>query len=100
VRREVQARGDAMADIVELHGRSAPTKDDLEFISDMARFSESILTETAIRKKYRMFDDTVWHRSGDRSRIGPQDQGRQRKKGKSAATSGSRAGCGGSHYAE
>jgi hypothetical protein len=53
-----------MADIVDLKSRPAPTKDDLEFISDMARFSEQVLSEQAIRKKYRMFDDAAWQKLG------------------------------------
>ena len=32
-----------MADIVDLQDRPAPTKDDLEFVVDMARFSEWLL---------------------------------------------------------
>jgi hypothetical protein len=53
-----------VGDIVNLHGRTVPLGDDLEFISDMARFSESLLTEKAIRKKYRLADD-VWEKLAD-----------------------------------
>jgi hypothetical protein len=37
----------------------APTKDDNEFVADLARFAEGITDEAAVRKKYR-FDDEVW----------------------------------------
>jgi hypothetical protein len=53
-----------VGDIVNLRGRPVPLEDDLEFISDMARFSESILSEKAIRKKYRLADD-VWEKLAD-----------------------------------
>ena len=53
-----------MGDIVNLRGRPVPLEDDIEFISDMARFSESILSEKAIRKKYRLADD-IWEKLAD-----------------------------------
>jgi hypothetical protein len=53
-----------VGDIVNLRGRPVPLEDDIEFISDMARFSESILSEKAIRKKYRLADD-IWEKLAD-----------------------------------
>ena len=53
-----------MGDIVDLQGKPVPTRDDIEFIADMARFGELILTEKAIRKKYRLADD-VWNALGN-----------------------------------
>ena len=52
-----------MGDIVDL--KPVSLIENHEFISDMCRFSENILSENAIRKKYRMFDDTVWQQAGD-----------------------------------
>jgi hypothetical protein len=37
----------------------APTKDDNEFIADLARFAEALVSEADIKRKYR-FDDEVW----------------------------------------
>ena len=51
-----------MGEVIDLAGR--PTKDDFEFISDSARFSELILSEKAIRKKYRLADG-VWQQLAD-----------------------------------
>jgi hypothetical protein len=37
----------------------APTKDDNEFVADLARFAEALVSEADIKRKYR-FDDEVW----------------------------------------
>jgi len=37
--------------------------DNLEFISDLARFVENLLSDQQIKKKYR-FDDTTWEKLG------------------------------------
>jgi hypothetical protein len=37
----------------------APTKDDNEFIADLARYAEALVSEADIKRKYR-FDDEVW----------------------------------------
>lgn len=39
--------------------KPTPTRDDFGFVQDMARFSEGLTDESAIRKKYRLADD-VW----------------------------------------
>jgi hypothetical protein len=56
-----------MGDIVDL--KPVSLIENHELISDMCRFSENILSENAIRKKYRMFDDTVWQQAGDECKI-------------------------------
>ena len=52
-----------MGDIVELV-QPAPTKDDSEFVTDLARFAEAIVSEADIKRKYR-FGDEVWAKLGD-----------------------------------
>jgi len=47
-----------------LHGQPAHFEDDHELVSDFARFSEGILDERFIRRKYR-FDEDVWKRLGN-----------------------------------
>jgi hypothetical protein len=41
-----------------------PTKDDSEFVADMARFAEGNASEADIKRKYR-FGDEVWARLGE-----------------------------------
>ena len=53
-----------MGEIVELHGQPAPTKDDSEFVTDLARFAEAIVSEADIKRKYR-FGDEVWAKLGE-----------------------------------
>jgi hypothetical protein len=53
-----------MADVVDLQGRPIPTREDLEFVTDMARFAEGITEESAIRKKYRLAEE-VWNALGE-----------------------------------
>ena len=42
---------------VELQDKLAHLEDDLEFISDLCRFAENILTEKQVKKKWK-FDDS------------------------------------------
>ena len=51
-----------MGDVVEL--KPAGLENDLEFVSDLARFRENLLDEKAIRKKYRLAND-VWEKLAD-----------------------------------
>jgi len=51
-----------MGDVVNI--KSAPTKDDLEFVADLCRFREGLLDEKSIRKKYRLANE-VWDQLGD-----------------------------------
>ena len=44
-----------MGDIVDLH--LARLEDNFEFISDLCRFAENILSEQQVRKKWRLADD-------------------------------------------
>ena len=53
-----------MGMVVDLHGQPAHLEDDLDFVADCCRYSENILSEEAIKKKYR-FDDTAWERLGN-----------------------------------
>src|SRR6476646_9247349 len=43
-----------MGEVVELHDQLVHLADNEEFIVDCCRFAENILTEAAVRKKYRM----------------------------------------------
>jgi hypothetical protein len=52
-----------MGDVVDLHGQPAHLEDDLEFVADCCRYAENILTEAAVKKKYR-FDDATWEKLG------------------------------------
>src|SRR5262245_37429024 len=53
-----------MSDVVDLHGQPLPLEDNHEFISDFARYSEGILDEKFLRKKYR-FNDATWEQLGN-----------------------------------
>src|SRR5262249_28756812 len=50
----------------QLEAQSAPTDliNNHDFISDLARFAESICTEAAMRKKWRLTDED-WERAGN-----------------------------------
>ena len=52
-----------MDDVVDLHGQPAGLEDDLEFVADCCRYTENILSEAAVKKKYR-FDDATWEKLG------------------------------------
>jgi hypothetical protein len=45
---------------------TAPTDliNDTEFITDLARYGEGVLTEAQVKRKYRRFDDDVWEKLG------------------------------------
>jgi hypothetical protein len=43
--------------------------DDLEFVSDLCRFQESVLTEQQVRKKWHFLDDAAWERMGSDDRL-------------------------------
>ena len=49
---------------VDLQGQSAGLEDNLEFVADCCRYAENILSEEAIKKKYR-FDDATWESLGE-----------------------------------
>src|SRR6476660_8121425 len=50
-----------MGDVVELH--PADLRDNHEFITDLARFSEGLVSEAAIKKRY-YFTDEIWSKLG------------------------------------
>ena len=52
-----------MGEVVDLHGQPAHLEDDLEFVADCCRYAENILSEAAVKKKYR-FDDATWEKLG------------------------------------
>jgi hypothetical protein len=53
-----------MSDVVDLHGQPLPLEDNHEFISDFARYSEGILDEKFLRRKY-CFDNATWEQLGN-----------------------------------
>ena len=53
-----------MGEVVDLHSQLAHLEDNQEFIADRCRFAENILSEAAVRKKYRLADD-VWEKLGE-----------------------------------
>ena len=55
-----------MGDIVNLRGSPNPDNltDNHEFIADLCRFAENILTEAQVKKKWR-FDNDTWSRLGN-----------------------------------
>ena len=50
-----------MGDVVDI--KPVPTKDDFEFVVDLARFSEGIVSEADIKRKYRLADE-AWEKYG------------------------------------
>jgi hypothetical protein len=53
-----------MGEVVELHDQLVHLADNQEFIADCCRFAENILTEAAVRKKYRLAEST-WEALGN-----------------------------------
>ena len=52
-----------MGEVVDLHGQPAQLEDDLEFISDLARYAEGLFSEQDVKKKHHLSADT-WERLG------------------------------------
>ena len=52
-----------MGEVVDLHGQPARLEDDLEFISDLARYAEGLFSEQDVKKKHHLSADT-WERLG------------------------------------
>ena len=52
-----------VGDVVDLEGRPTPFEDDPEFISDLARFADGLLSEAAVKKKYRLAE-SAWETLG------------------------------------
>ena len=57
-----------MGDVVDLRGQPLPLEDNHEFISDLARYSEGILDEKFLRRKYR-FDNATWEQLGNNAAL-------------------------------
>ena len=53
-----------MGEVVDLPGHSKiPDENDHEFISDLARFADNLLSEAAVKKKYRLAE-SAWEALG------------------------------------
>jgi hypothetical protein len=57
-----------MGNVIELHGQPAHLEDNQEFVADCCRYAENILSEAAVKKKYR-FDDATWESLGSNDRL-------------------------------
>ena len=53
-----------MGEVVDLHGQPAGLEDDLEFVSDLARYAEGLFSEQDVKKKHHLSADT-WERLGN-----------------------------------
>jgi hypothetical protein len=53
-----------MGEVIDLAGQLAQLEDNQEFVADLCRFSEEILTEKQVRKKYRLAEST-WSLLGE-----------------------------------
>src|SRR5262249_4892128 len=61
---EVERLRKALGERQQLSAPNLPSlRDNYEFVSDLARFSEGIYTEAAVRKKYH-FDESTWESLG------------------------------------
>ena len=64
LKREVERLQKALGERQQLSAPSLPSlRDNYEFVSDLARFSEGLFTEAAVRKKYH-FDESTWESLG------------------------------------
>ena len=57
-----------MGDIVDLHGQPVRLEDNQDFVRDLARFAEGLLSEAFIKKKYGYNDDT-WEALGSNDKL-------------------------------
>ena len=53
-----------MGNVVDLHSQPAHLEDNQEFVADLCRYADGLLTEAAVRKKYR-FDNDAWEKLGE-----------------------------------
>ena len=54
-----------MGDVIDLQqNQLTQLKDNIEFVSDCCRFRENILSEAAVKKKWK-FDAATWEKLGD-----------------------------------
>ena len=52
-----------MGEVIELQGQLEQLTDNQEFISDLCRFAENLLTEKQVKKKYRL-PESAWEALG------------------------------------
>ena len=52
-----------MDEEIDLHDRTKPFEDDPQFISDLARFADGLLSEAAVKTKYRLAE-SAWEALG------------------------------------
>ena len=57
-----------MGEVIELQSQLASLTENQEFVADCCRFSEEILTEAALRKKYRLAESS-WQALGSDDRL-------------------------------
>ena len=57
-----------MGEVVDLNGQPARLEDDLDFVSDLARFAEGLLAEKAVKKKHHLSAD-IWERLGSNEKL-------------------------------
>ena len=65
-----------MSDVVDLRGQPAQLEDNQEFVADLCRFAENILSEAAVKKKYR-FDNATWEKLGSNDALVEENRGRE-----------------------
>ena len=53
---------------IDLHGQPAHLEDNQEFVADCCRYAENILSEAAVKKKYR-FDEATWEKLGSNDKL-------------------------------
>jgi hypothetical protein len=57
-----------MGEVIDLHSQPAGLEDNLEFVADCCRFAENIMSEAAVKKKWR-FADAEWERLGSDEKL-------------------------------
>src|SRR5215831_10517597 len=64
LKREIERLQNALNQMSPVANLASSLIDNLEFITDLARYAEGLLSEAAVRKKYR-FDEATWARLGE-----------------------------------
>ena len=62
-----------MGEVIDLAGQLAQLEDNQEFVADLCRFSEEILTENQVRRKYRL-SESSWSILGEEQLAGRKDR--------------------------
>ena len=57
-----------MGDVADIPGQPAHLEENPEFISDLCRYAEGLLSEQGVKKKYR-FDDATWDKLGENDEL-------------------------------